>query len=155
MFTRYVNGGSSSSSKSKDITREQEREHTDDETEAFWPKNEDHHHQHHQYRQHRNYSDSADTAEQRERLTELNMLVGNTGEGLASCKWVMVYCALPFYCCALFDMVGDSHGLASAVFVPLCLVSFVVVARLGLLKGVDAAMVSVCGWWHRRVFDRI
>jgi len=66
-------------------------------------------------------------------LMVLNASCGNSWCSLKHCMWLLLYCSCIFYGFILFDIVGDSHGITTALFVPAALLVVVIAIRILLV----------------------
>ena len=67
-----------------------------------------------------------------ERMAELDLICSGTWRCMQHTAWLVYYCCAVFYSALLFDVVGDSRGLESALSVPLSALVVVVFFRLAM-----------------------
>lgn len=64
------------------------------------------------------------------RLYELNTVCGEAWKSMRNAMWLIIYCAVFFYTCILYDVAGDSSGWLGAIWVVLYGFIFVLFVRL-------------------------
>lgn len=70
-------------------------------------------------------------------FVELDAACEDTWHSLKFCMWLLFYCCCAFYGFIVFDIVGDSHGISTALSVPIILCGFVLAVRFFLVEVVN------------------